>query len=277
MYALGQGVDQDKAEAERWSYRAATASNLRAPPPPAQVARAADPEPEPPAAEPARPAPRAATPVAKAQPAPRPKPAAKARPRQDPAAQQAQIEQLLASHWLKGSRPALYLPSSETRCHDEQNQLVCHSETRRSSLMGRAYGFRIVATLSNFDGKGGFSVSYRPEVTGVLQAGPGGYGAAEEGGDAISEEQLRERVERDPHDMDCRLSDPRTINCKDEAGKTFEYTGVEPSKSSQPDAVVFNTPLPGSGQTGAAARPWQQPLLAAPAGFQRIRIAARLP
>jgi hypothetical protein len=187
------------------------------------------------------------------------------------------MQLLLASHWLKGSRPALYLPSSETRCHDEDSRIICHSETRRSSLMGRAYGFRIVATLSDFDARGRFSLSYRPEVTGLLQAGPAAYGAGDEAGEAISDDQLRERVERDPHEMSCQLSAERTIKCTDDAGKRFEYSGTEPSTTVQPDAMVFNTPLPGNGRTDDATPPSLLPLPAGPAGFQRIRIADRRP
>jgi hypothetical protein len=274
MYALGQGVSQDKAEAQRWADRAATASNLMAPPPAPEVTQPAPPPRAEPtaAAEPPRPAATAA-PRATPKPAAKRKPAAKPRPE----LARSQMTQLLASHWLKGSRPALYLPSSETRCHDEDRQITCHSEPRRSSLMGRAYGFRIVATLSDFDGKGGFRLSYRPEVTGVLQAGPGGYAAGDDGGESISEEQLRARVEREPHKLTCSLRDERTIRCRDDHGKTQEYSGVEPTNETGPDAVVFSRPQPGSGRTGGVTPPLQQPLLVAQAESRRIRTTGRRP
>lgn len=276
MYALGQGVPQDKAEAERWADRAATASNLMAPPPAPEVTRAppaevAAPEPAPVAAV------EAPRQTADSRPAQRPRPAARPAAKRPAPDARPDIEQLLAAHWLKGSRPALYLPSSRTRCHDEQQQITCHSQTRRSSLMGRAYGFRIVATLSDFDGKGGFSLSYRPEVTGVLQAGPGGYGSTEADAETITEEQLRARVEREPHVLSCRFQGERNISCRDDNGHNQEFSGVEPKLETKPDAVVFNMPLRGSGRTDAAAQPSPLPLLATRAESRKIRIADRRP
>ena len=280
MYALGQGVPQDKAKAAAWTERASTDSNLYKPPPTPEVRRARPPAPEPspaevvqqaPALEAPKPTKRVKPPparTAKAEPPPARKPPEKPQPSQPPARRS--IEQLLASHWEKAGRPALYLPSSETNCTDQGQQLICQSEPRRSSLLGRPYAFRLAAVLGEFGGNGGFVISYRPEITGVLQAPPGGYG--EEGGEAITEQQLRERVEREPQQLICELLDATHLRCSDDRGQTHEYQGMEPKA-----AAAISRPPSDSARTSAADPPSPPPQLEAPEESQRSRIFGRRP
>lgn len=279
MYALGQGVPQDKAKAAEWAERASTASNVHKPPPapviapaprPEPVDRAAAPEAAPEAEPEAKPQAQAKPepkPRPKAQPEPEPKPKAQPKPEPKPAPKpktkpqpkpkpkpsqppaRVAIDRLMASHWEKSGRPALYLPSSQTTCEDQGEQLRCTSAARRSSLLGRPYAFRLVATIGDFDAKGGFTITYKPEVTGVLQAPPGAY--AEEGGPTITEAQLRERVERAPEDLNCIPEGKQRLNCTDPRGQPQLFEAVEPKPAEQ----AFSKPPRDSARIGVAPPP----------------------
>lgn len=244
MYALGQGVPQDKGKAAAWAARADTSTNLHRPLPKPETQRSAASErPQTvqqtaPVAPPApakaveveQPPPSAPRVTVKAEPQPvaRPEPKRAAPPKPKPRPRQStserNIERLLASQWEKGKRPALYLPSTETTCGEQEGRIACLSTPRRSSLLGRPYAFRLVAELTDFDDKDNFALSYRLEVTGVLQAPPGAY--ADDASEAITEEQLRERVERAPEQLRCTLQDAKALTCTDGKGQEQQFTGV---------------------------------------------------
>lgn len=245
MYALGQGVAQDKDKAETWAQRARIASEVNSPPPAPetrQVRTETQPQPEP---------------EGRNQPTARPAPAPKSRPSQAPRQRTAAskpparvvIDRLLASRWLKHDRPALFLPSARTECTDRGTQLDCHSAPRRSSLLGLPYTFRVLAEIVDFDKEAGFSIRYRPQVTAVLQAGPGAFG--EDGANTITEQQLRERVERAPQELHCRFQEDRVLQCSDENGKGQAFAGVVPGEI---DTAISSLPS-GSVGTRVAAPP----------------------
>jgi hypothetical protein len=290
MYALGQGVPQDKAKAAEWSERASIASHMNTPPPAPQVPAApAQPAPKPaPAPETkigkAAPAPGSAPAKAEAKPQPKPKPKPKPRakpkpkPKPRPTAKRTAkkppariiIEQLLASYWSKDGHPVLYLPSAQTTCVDRGKQLSCASEPRRSSLLGRAYAFRFVSTIENFTAKGGFSISYQPQITGVMLAGPGAYG--EESDTTLSDEQLRARVEREPEQVHCELQDDKTLRCKNGRGEVEVLQGV-----SKGQVTALNTLPSGIVRTHVAIPPSPPPRQEAPEESRRSHTIGHRP
>lgn len=235
MYALGQGVPQDKQKAADWAARARTDSNLYRPPPKPEQPKQTDIEP--PAAEPK---PAASPPhavAASSSPKPTPKTVAVAAPRPkavtpkpQPAPKPVRRSPTAADHrntvlkgdWLKGTRPALYLPSTETACRKEKDVIRCHSAAKRSSLLGRPYEFQIVAALSNFAAKGQFTLSFQPALIQALEAPPGGYAADAE--QTLTDDALRERVERQPVALACKLDKPTQITCTDTHGKAIAFT-----------------------------------------------------
>lgn len=222
MYALGQGVPQDKQKAAEWADRARTANRQHSPPPvPRQVQATSPPapSPEPPAAAeaPAPPpapveAPKAA-PVVRTPPPPQPVAETPRKPRpRGPTAASRQTD-LLSGVWLKTGRPALYLPSTETTCETDERLVRCRSAIKRSSLLGRPYEFQIVSEISGLSANGEFTVAYRPEVATILPPPPGGYG--DDVDETLDDEQLRQRVERDPEVLDCRFVKRGDITCTD--------------------------------------------------------------
>jgi len=312
MYALGQGVAQDKAKAEEWSARAAsTTSNLHAPPPAPEVSApsserttAADttapqetaaprsaaaaattgtavrdrgaakpkakpvaeakPEPE------AKPAPKSKP---KPKPTPKPKPKPKARPRPEP--DRVAIERLLSWDWEKHGNPALYLPSSLTQCRENGKHLACASTPHRASLLGRPYAFRLIAVIADFDRKGRFTVTFRPQITGVLEAAPGGYG--EESTDLITPEELRKRVEREPQTLDCTFKGRKQLNCNDALGRPQVFKAVKPKPKAARRPETISRPPSGSARTDAAARPSPPPPPEEQEESRRSHIAGRRP
>lgn len=287
MYALGQGVAQDKAKAAEWASRADTASNLHKPPPapespprPAPAPPIAADHAKPPQAKPSAPQPEVAAqrqatpepePVPGTKPAPKPAPRNEPQPKAEPrpAPERVAIERLLAWHWEKDGHPALYLPSSLTECRDNGKHLDCASTPRRSSLLGRAYAFRLIAVIADFDRKGHFSITFRPQVTGVLEAGPGGYG--EEGAEAITPEQLHQRVEREPQTLDCLFRTRTQLNCDDALGKPQVFKAVKPKPRAARQSQVINTQPFDSARASAAPPPSPPPQQEAQAESRRIR------
>lgn len=242
MYALGQGVPKDKEQSALWAARADAVSHIHAPPPvpkqavtkaaedkpqaetPSEAQAAASPEPKP-APKPAEKAEPKQVATAAPQAKPKPKPAVKPKPKAS--AEEQQMQRLLAVGWQKGSRPALYLPSAQTDCQKEQGEIACQSEPKRSSLLGRPYAFRYVATLGEFTAKGGFSLIYQPEVIEILEATPGGYGSDEEVAEPIDPKALRQRVERAPEQLSCEFVNDQKLRCVDDKGVSQEFTGAK--------------------------------------------------
>ncbi|MCU7960137.1 MAG: sel1 repeat family protein [gamma proteobacterium symbiont of Bathyaustriella thionipta] len=250
MYAVGQGVKQDRKKAEQLKALAKKYSGQLAEKDMAQlrrdIAKVKSAE-TPPAtdiprqavAEASSPQTSSASVVTSRSRSAERAPAAKQKPAKKPVAQKKvptvkkkkpDTQKLISQNrWTEKSKPAIFLPSMSTHCSTRGNKLTCLSDEQTGARDGMHFGYKVKSILSGFQPDGRFALVYKNRITWLpgsqtsnSAAQPASQETEEEFGEVTSVashsipthlSHLKPGWQKEVHKLQCRIHDSKTIRC----------------------------------------------------------------
>ena len=135
-------------------------------------------------------------------------------------------ESILASHWLRGTKPLDFLPSPHTRCEQEDGRIICLSDNLQREDRQKTIRYRVKSIITVKDKQ--FDIVYRNLVLGVTEEtemeseeGPLAYDGEQEKGYAVKTGWSSE------HTVHCEMNGGATLKCVKNNSHAFTSKGVK--------------------------------------------------
>lgn len=137
------------------------------------------------------------------------------------------LSALLEGRWQRNGRPAGYLPSSISQCHQQDETIKCISTAQERSTGSQTISYNTEATLSNFDDNR-FEVTYINNVLEVEQEDDASAAAFEETDTSESVDAPHKQDRQNfSHHLKCTLetpAKPNQVNCTKDRLQTLRFT-----------------------------------------------------